>query len=410
MCLLLAPAVFLYAQTASEIRDKIDQKNSDIQDLEKEIAGYQAQLNTLGQQKNSLANSIKELDITTKKLNANIAVTQNKIDKTNLQIQNLGRDIGTKESSIINNINAISLSLKEINELESGSMVENILSANDFFLVWNDVDNAETVREKIRNNTIELRQIKGELEDTRKVTVDAQNELLSLKAELADQKKIVVQNTNEKKKLLAQTKDNEANYQKILQNRLAEKQALEKELSDYEAQLKYILDPSKLPSAGVLLWPLDKIYMTNPFGKNTSGIYATNFHNGTDFRASVGTPVKSMAAGVVVGTGNTDTQCPGASFGGFVLIKYDNGLSSTYGHLSLVKVKKGQKVARGQIVAYSGNTGYSTGPHLHVSVYAPNGVSISNVPSKACPGKVLTLPVAATNAYLDPIYYLPPYK
>ena len=68
MGLLLSPVIFSYAQTVSEIRNKINQKNSDIKDLEKEIAGYQAQLDTIGEQKNSLANSLKELDLTTKKL------------------------------------------------------------------------------------------------------------------------------------------------------------------------------------------------------------------------------------------------------------------------------------------------------------------------------------------------------
>lgn len=408
--LFLIPAIFSYATSASDVQNKIDQKNADIQNLEKEIAGYQAQLDSIGQQKNSLANSIKELDLTAKKLKADISVTQNKIDKTSLQIQNLSQDIGTKEDSISNNTEAISLSLKEINETDGGSIVENILSADDFSLVWNDLDNAATIREKIRDNTTELRQVKGQLEDTRKSTIDAKNELLNLKSELSDQKKIVDQNTNDKKKLLEQTKNSEANYQKILQDRLAQKEALEKELHDYEAQLKYILDPSKLPSAGVLSWPLDSIFVTNVFGKNNSGLYATNFHNGTDFRASVGTPVMSMANGVVTSVGDTDTQCPRASFGRFVLIQYDDGLSSTYGHLSLIKVSKGQKVTRGQIVAYSGNTGYSTAPHLHVSVYAPDGVEIANVPSKSCPGKILTLPVAAANAYLDPMYYLPSYK
>ncbi len=402
LTILIVPVGFSLAQTAAEIQNIISGKDADIKKLEKEIASYQAQLDNIGQQKNSLSNSIKGLDLTTKKLNADIAVTQNKIDKTTLKIQNLSRDIGTKEVSITNNTEAISLSIKEINEYENGSMLSKILSSDDFSVAWNDIDNAITIQESLRNNTTELKQVKGELEDTRKVTIDAKNELLSLKSELADQKKIVVQNTNEKKKLLEQTKNDEANYQKILQNRLAQKDALEKELRDYESQLKYILDPSKLPKAGVFSWPLDSVLITSPFGPRWG-----SFHYGVDFRAAVGTPVRAMANGVVSGTGDTDLQCPGASFGRFTLIKYDNGLSSAYGHLSLIKVSKGQKVTRGQIVAYSGNTGYSTGPHLHVSVYAPDAAEIKSLPSKSCPGKVLTQPVAPTNAYLDPTYYLP---
>lgn len=407
--LLITPTFFSYAQTAQDIQDKINQKDADIAQLEKEITAYQAQLDSLGQQKSSLSSSIKQLDITKKKLTADISVTQNKIDKTNLKINNLSSDISNKESSIDNNIDSIKLEIRNINEFEDMSIVENMLSQNDFTVIWNDIDNIVTVRERIRVAIANLKQIKGALEDTRKTTIDAKNELLSLKNELADQKKIIEQNTIEKNKLLKQTKNNEANYQKILKDRLAQKDALEKELRDYESQLKYILDPSKLPNAGVFSWPLDYVFITQLFGKTVDSkrLYVSGSHGGVDFRAAVGTPVKSMAGGVITGTGDTDTQCPGASFGKFVFIKYDNGLSSAYGHLSLVKVNMGDRVERGQIVAYSGNTGYSTGPHLHVTVYAPDSAEVKSIPSKSCPGKVLTQPIAPINAYLDPMYFLP---
>jgi murein DD-endopeptidase MepM/ murein hydrolase activator NlpD len=407
--LIAIPVIFSYAQTAEELRAKIDQKNADIDKLEGEIKQYQSQLDDLGKQKNSLNVSLKQLDLTKKKLVADIAVTENKIEKTNLRIQELSLEIGDKESIIARDISAIALELKQTNELEQSNILEILLSQSNFTDAWNDIENIATVREKIREKIIELKQVKSDLEDTRQETTDARNELVSLKNRLADQKKIVDQNTAEKKKLLAQTKNSEANYQKLLKDRLAKKEAFEKELEDYEAQLKYILDPSKLPGAGVLGWPLDYVYITQLFGKTTASgrLYASGTHNGVDFRASVGTPIKAMSDGTIAGTGNTDIQCPGVSFGKFILIKYNNGLASTYGHLSLIKVSKGQKVKRGEIIGYSGNTGYSTAPHLHVSVYAEDAVEIKTLPSKSCPGKTLTQPIAAMNAYLDPMYYLP---
>jgi len=116
-----------------------------------------------------------------------------------------------------------------------------------------------------------------------------------------------------------------------------------------------------------------------------------------------------MADGVIKGIGNTDLVCPGVSFGQWILIEYNNGLSSTFAHLSFVKVSEGQSVRRGEVVGYTGGTGRVTGPHLHVSLYASNGVNVSTVPSISCPGKILKQPIAAISAYLDPMYYLPPY-
>lgn len=405
MVLLLFPIAFSHAQTAQSLQDQINQKNSDIDQLEKEIAGFQSQLDSLGQQKSSLSSSLKALDLTKKKLDADITVTQKKIDKTNFTIQGLNSGISTKEDSIKNNMESIKLEIKNMNELEQSSLMENILSNNDFSVMWNDIDNIITVRERIRADLIMLKQAKGILEDTRKVTIDAKNELSKLKSQLSDQQKIVIQNTKEKNKLLAQTKNSETSYQKLLKDKLAKKEAFEKELEDYEAQLKFILDPSKLPARGVLSWPLNSILITSPYGPRWGG-----FHRGVDFRASVGTPVKAMAEGVVKGIGDTDKCCPGASFGKWIFIEYNNGLSSTYGHLSLIpeKIQQGQRVARGEVVGYSGNTGSSTGPHLHVSLYVSNGVNIGSFESKSYPGRILTQPISATNAHLDPIYYLPP--
>jgi len=349
--------------------------------------------------------SLKQLDLTRKKLVADISLTENKIEKTNFKIQELSLEINNKEDTITRDIDAIKIEIRKTNEFDLDSMIETILSENSFTNMCNDIDNMAVVREKIREKIIELKQIKSDLEDTRKETMDARNELVILKSQLADQKKIVDQNTAEKKKLLTQTKNNETNYQKLLKKKIAKKEAFEKELSDYESQLKYILDPSKLPGKGVLAWPLDSIYITDYFGQTP-----TRFHKGVDFRASVGTAVKSMSDGVVAGTGDTDVQCPGVSYGRFIFIKFNNGLAATYGHLSLIKVSKGDTVKRSQIIGYSGNTGSSTGPHLHVSVYPKDAVDLKTLPSKSCPGHVLTQPIAATNAYLDPMYYLPLYK
>jgi murein DD-endopeptidase MepM/ murein hydrolase activator NlpD len=269
------------------------------------------------------------------------------------------------------------------------------------------------VREKLSQNTTELEQAKSALETTKQQTIIAKNQLTTLKSQLADQQKLVAQNITDKNVLLKQTKNSETNYQKLVADSLVRKDALEKEVGDYESQLKYILNPSSLPSGGVLAWPLDSILVTNLFGKNSSGIYASGLHNGVDFRAAIGTPVKAMSDGVVAGTGDTDTECPAASFGNFILIKYNNGLASTFGHLSLIKVQTGERVVRGQIVGLSGYTGYvyppgSAGAHLHVSLYARDAVSVQSLPSKSCPGKILTQPIAAVNAYLDPLFYLPP--
>lgn len=405
------PILFSSAQTKEELNEKIENTNNEINKLEQEISKYQSELNNLGKQKSSLSNSIKELDLTKKKLETDLAVTQKKIDKTNLEIKTLGSQIINKEDLISNNQKSIASGIKKTYELEQNYLIEILLSENGFSSIWNEIDSILSVREEIRKEIGELKETKIVLEDTRNKTIKIQKELASLKNKLSDQKKIVDQNTAEKKKLLNATKNNEANYQKLVKERLAKKEAFEKEVSDYESQLKFILDPKSLPGKNVLSWPLDNILITQLFGitKDSLRLYTSGSHSGVDFRASVGTPVKAVADGIVAGTGDTDLTCPYASFGKFIFIKHNNGLSTAYGHLSLIKVSEGQKVSRGQTIGYSGNTGHTTGPHLHLTVYAADAAKMESRPSKACGGKNYRIPVAATNAYLDPMIYLPPY-
>ena len=93
---------------------------------------------------------------------------------------------------------------------------------------------------------------------------------------------------------------------------------------------------------------------------------STHVHNGIDIAVPVGTPIKAIADGTVVVTG------PVSGYGYWVGINHGlvNGVkvSSEYGHLSKWVVNNGQHVKQGQIIAYSGNTGYSQGPHLHLTI------------------------------------------
>ena len=86
-------------------------------------------------------------------------------------------------------------------------------------------------------------------------------------------------------------------------------------------------------------------------------------HTGTDFSLPTGTPVYSTGDGEVVYTKNKFS-----GYGKHIKIKHGFGYQTLYAHLSEFSVKPGQKVKRGQIIGYSGNTGGSTAPHLHYEV------------------------------------------
>jgi murein DD-endopeptidase MepM/ murein hydrolase activator NlpD len=141
------------------------------------------------------------------------------------------------------------------------------------------------------------------------------------------------------------------------------------------------------------------------FASQNPQVYNGAGHNGIDFSARIGTAIYSAESGTVLGTGNTDTACNGVSYGKWVLIKHNNGLTTLYAHLSTIQTYAGAKVEARQKIGLSGNTGYSTGPHLHFTVYASDSVKISNYVSKVC-GTTMTMPLAPRAGYLNPLSYL----
>ena len=143
---------------------------------------------------------------------------------------------------------------------------------------------------------------------------------------------------------------------------LAEIDALEQQSAALEARIREAQQRSSVPAvvapsgSGVLGWPVS--------GPVTSGFGVRwgRMHEGIDIAVGEGTPVRAAAAGTVIYAGWM------SGYGNLVAVDHGNGLSTAYAHNSSLAVSVGQSVAAGEIVSYSGNTGNSTGPHVHFEV------------------------------------------
>jgi murein DD-endopeptidase MepM/ murein hydrolase activator NlpD len=89
------------------------------------------------------------------------------------------------------------------------------------------------------------------------------------------------------------------------------------------------------------------------------------YHNGVDIACRVGTPVLAVGDGTVIACAYGD-----AVYGKYLVLRLDSGLDVIYGHLSETWHGRGQRVRRGAVIGLSGNTGTSTGPHLHLGIMA----------------------------------------
>jgi len=110
------------------------------------------------------------------------------------------------------------------------------------------------------------------------------------------------------------------------------------------------------------------------FGYRIDPVYKTvKFHAGLDFTAPQGTPIYATANGVVRTAGNL-----GNGFGNHVVINHGYGYETLYGHMFRIKVRSGERIKRGEIIGWVGNTGKSTGPHCHYEVHK-NGRTLDPV-------------------------------
>ncbi|UCG39238.1 MAG: peptidoglycan DD-metalloendopeptidase family protein [bacterium] len=138
----------------------------------------------------------------------------------------------------------------------------------------------------------------------------------------------------------------------------------------FQELVEYLEDQKSLLASTPSIWPV-KGWLTSDFGYRTSPFTGRReMHKGLDVATRTGTGVIAPADGLVVFSGRE------GGFGNMLLIDHGYGLVTRYGHLSNMEVKLGQKVKRGDLIARVGNTGRSTGPHLHYEVVV-NGVSIN---------------------------------
>jgi murein DD-endopeptidase MepM/ murein hydrolase activator NlpD len=404
---LLALPLFAFAQSTSDIQKQIDDNNAQIQALDREIAQYQAQLDSTTAQKNTLQNTVNQLALQQKQLNAKISVTQNQIKTTQLQIQQLSSGIASTQASIEDERAGLAESLRTLNESDQMPLALSILGANNISDAWRDIDASASLHTAIQDNVQILSSKKQDLTDTKTEAEAKQAQLKQQQATLNTQQGSLAATKKAQSDLLAQTKNQESNYQKIIAQKQAAKQDFEDTINELQAKLK-AADTTSVPTAGssVLAWPLKSVYITQYFGDTAfarTAAYKGKGHNGIDLRASIGTPVYAALAGTVLDTNYG--VAPNCQYGKWVLVKHANGLTTLYAHLSGISVDPGQSVGTGQLLGYSGDTGYATGPHLHFTVYVSSAVSF--ISYKCNSGPTVKVPVSPFNGYLNPILYLP---
>lgn len=409
-----------FAQSEVEkLRTEIEDRSDRLQAIEAEIAKYEIELLEVGAEKKTLQSAINRLETERKKVGAEIARTESLISSTDLEINKLILEINTTEADISQTEAAIGDIIRAQYQAGEQSLVELLLLHDRLSEFWSEVDTFESIKSEMATKVATLDQLRDILNERRDESEAKRSQLSSLKDQYGEQNEVLVVSKAEQTQLLSATQNEEAEYQALLAQQQANRDQLEREMREFESQLQFILDPNSIPNPGtaVFNWPLDSFVITQYFGgtefakRNAAAYGGRPYHPGVDLAAPSGDPIRAPLAGTVRATGNTDLVPGCSSWGKWTLIDHANGFSTLYAHQSVIGVQPGQKVNTGEVIGYVGNTGFSTGPHVHFTVYAKDGVNVRKFneikTTTAC--GAATTPVAATDAYIDPTLYLPPY-
>lgn len=411
-------AAFSFAQSAAnpaDLQKQIDDNSAQIEQLDKEIAAYQKQLDSTTKQKNTLQNTINRLTLQEKQLMAKIHVTKSRINTTQLQIRQLSGTISDTQASINTENAGLAESLRRLAETDKVSVALFMLTSKGVSDVWDDVSALISLQSAVNRHVHALASKKQALTDTKTAAETKRAQLVRQQQTLTTQQGSLNANKRAQSDLLVQTKNQEAAYQAIIAQKRAQEASLEAALSDLKAQYNVAINPDQITAAakGVLRWPLESVRITQYFGNtpfSQSGAYNGKGHNGIDLAAQIGTPVRAALSGTVIGTGNTDAIRGCYSFGKWVMVKHSNGLSTMYAHLSQIQVSQGQPVSEGELLGYSGETGYATGPHLHFGVYVSSAtkiIALGQATNAKTPCANAVMPVTPLAGYLNPLSYLP---
>lgn len=383
-------------QALADQRDQLDAINA-------KIKAYKQIIDLKQRQGSTLTDQIQSLEAQANKLQLEIDLNKQKLGDLETNITNLSSRIVEKEALMNSQRKVLSELMRLYYSDYSGTASTLVFTSSETLSYFNQegwtaevsskvgelLDSVKTLRESLVSERTDL--------ETKKKDVD------TLHAKLNAQNDYLESTKDNKASLLAKTQADATKYNNLVDDLEKQRAEIEDEIQNLESGKLDSLDLKDMPSFkhGLLAYPLKKHTVSQGYGKTSfakkSGFYKSGFHNGLDFGTPTGTDVMAAADGKVVAIGNNGRY----AYGRYIAIDHGNGIVTMYGHLSAYKVSRGDKVKEGQVIAKSGNTGNSTGPHVHFTVFSTKSFDI--VASKIV-SSLKDIPVGAT---VNPSVYLP---
>ncbi len=362
MAFVVMPAGEFNAGTGNDLsfadtQDEIDQAQQDVEDIEKQQEEVQGELAEVAAKIESVQAEIDEINAVIAEKEAEINETLARIEAKQEEIKKKEAEIKKKKEEIQVRIDGLNARLKVMYKNGSIGFVDVLMGSNS---ISEFVSNVEMIQRIYENDVDLLKKLQEEqkkLEEEQKKLQEEKQNLQAIKDEL----EVQMQDLEYQKELQREKQAELDSQRQILEEKDAQLQA---DADALKARIKELQDSQRVYEGGTFTWPCpSSTYISDSFGWRIHPIYGYwKLHTGTDIAASSGADVVAAAAGKVI---MADWY---GGYGNCVMIDHGSGIVTLYGHLSGYNCYSGQEVSRGEVVAFVGSTGNSTGPHLHFEV------------------------------------------
>jgi len=335
-----------------EEQKKLDEYKQQLDQVKKTIVSVDSSSQQIKSLIGNLADEITVVNLSISETENNIASLKSEIAVKEANIKSKEVEISQEEAEIEDVVNlSYRLSSTSPMEILFEESNPNSIALKISYISYissytkNLMDKAISDKNNLQNEKVNLQKNQASLEAFLREKEDEQQVLL----EEVNMKNTLLKSLQEKKTYL-----------------LYQKSEIEKEIAAENKKIAQLIEEAKKGNSILktgLIWPA-KGPITDVFGWRINPIWGgREFHEGIDIAVATGTPVHAAADGVVTYSGWM------TGYGNMVMIYHGSDVTTLYAHLKSFVAKKGDTVKQEQTIAYSDNTGWSTGPHLHFGVY-----------------------------------------
>lgn len=355
-----SPALATVEERLNQTEDKLTEANDRKGVLSSEIAALSRRISDYESQVSALRAEERAVEL-------RLAAKQEELDSAEAEVADAYRELKVLAGRLKRSLQILSDRLVSIYQSGSTEIADLVLTSADYGELIEQSEylehiqnQDETIVTRVRDlrdqqqaTVVKLKKAKETIEAARDSIAAEERNLATARQAVEDQQGELLAVRGQRRDALGRIDDQVGHLEEIqadLQAKIQEQIAAASGLSTLPA------GPMSAPSAAGLIWPLDGL-LTSGFGYRWG-----RMHEGIDIAVPEGTPIRAAKAGTVI------MASYNGGYGNYTCVDHGSGLSTCYAHQSGFAVSSGQSVGQGQVIGYSGNTGSSTGPHLHFEV------------------------------------------